>query len=85
MKYSKPYDLDDLTGPFDKTDFPQRQIYLDLLPKAAAEFAPATQYWANSPFSGKGLAANDLTVGDIHQWDGKSLFEFLIVILRVHS
>ncbi|CAK7237609.1 hypothetical protein SBRCBS47491_010042 [Sporothrix bragantina] len=68
------YDHADTKGPFpaDKP-FPQRAIYLDILPKVAAKIAPTTFYWANSPWSapdadGKGAEANDLTRGDVHQW-----------------
>ncbi|PKS06037.1 hypothetical protein jhhlp_007871 [Lomentospora prolificans] len=60
------YDHADLTGPFDNTNFPQRKIYLDLLPKVAKEVCPDVTYWANSPWGG--ATANDTTVGDIHQW-----------------
>lgn len=63
------YDHEDLTGPFENTSFPQRKIYLDILPKVAHKLAPSTPYWANSPWGG--LTANDETIGDIHQWDGR--------------
>ncbi|KAL3457030.1 glycoside hydrolase superfamily [Aspergillus heterothallicus] len=62
------YDHDDLQGPFDDTPFPQRKIYLDVLPRVAKRLAPGVQYWANSPWGGKDKA-NDPTVGDIHQWE----------------
>lgn len=66
---SVPYDHDDVTGPFDDKPFPQRKIYLDILPKIANKIAPNVQYWANSPWGGS--TANDPTQGDIHQWRGK--------------
>ncbi|CAK7201573.1 hypothetical protein SEUCBS139899_004279 [Sporothrix eucalyptigena] len=68
------YDHADITGPFPaESTFPQRIIYLDILPKLAARVAPTTFYWANSPWSapdadGKGSEANDLMRGDVHQW-----------------
>ncbi|KAH8888054.1 family 2 glycosyl hydrolase [Thozetella sp. PMI_491] len=63
----KKYDHSDLEGPFDGTEFPQRKIYLDLLPKLTTKLCPNVIYWANSPFGGK-EEHNDRTVGDIHQW-----------------
>jgi len=60
------YDRSD-TAPFDNKPFPQRKIYLDLIPKIIARLCPNVPYWANSPFGG--ASANDRTVGDIHQWD----------------
>ncbi|CAK7205393.1 hypothetical protein SEUCBS139899_008164 [Sporothrix eucalyptigena] len=68
------YDHDDMVGPFDDTPFPQRKIYLDTIPRLAEKLCPNVPYWANSPFGG--AEANDLTVGDIHQWNvwhGQSL------------
>ncbi|CAK7211326.1 hypothetical protein SBRCBS47491_001086 [Sporothrix bragantina] len=68
------YDHNDMTGPFDDTPFPQRKIYLDTIPRLAEKLCPNVPYWANSPFGGD--EANDLTVGDIHQWNvwhGQSL------------
>ena len=64
--YSLEYDHSDLIGPFDETKFPQRKIYLDVLPKIARRLCPNIQYWASSPFGGS--TANDTTIGDIHQW-----------------
>ncbi|KIW42675.1 uncharacterized protein PV06_06201 [Exophiala oligosperma] len=60
------YDFSDLTGPFEDTAFPQRKIYLQLLPEISQRLAPEIQYWPSSPWGGK--AANDTTGGDIHQW-----------------
>jgi beta-mannosidase len=68
--HRKHYDHTDVTGPFDDTEFPQRKIYLDIIPKIAGELCPNVQYWANSPWGGP-ENANDLTIGDVHQWDGK--------------
>ncbi|KAJ9136624.1 Beta-mannosidase-like protein [Pleurostoma richardsiae] len=60
------YDHYDTVGPFDDKPFPQRKIYLEVLPKVAARLCPDVFYWANSPYGG--AIANDATVGDIHQW-----------------
>ncbi|KAK5189616.1 hypothetical protein LTR99_006149 [Exophiala xenobiotica] len=60
------YDYADVTGPFDDTDFPQRKIYLQLLPEISKRLAPKIQYWPSSPWGGR--SANDTTGGDIHQW-----------------
>ena len=62
-----PYDPKDTKGPFLDTSFPQREIYLNILPSVAAALAPDIPYWPNSPWGG--AEANDPTVGDIHQWD----------------
>lgn len=64
------YDHDDVTGPFENTPLPQRKIYLEILPKVAQKLAPNTSHWANSPWGGP--TANDETIGDIHQWDGRA-------------
>jgi beta-mannosidase len=56
-------------GPFHDTDFPQREIYLDIIPNAVKMLCPEVQYWPNSPWGGA-EEANDPTVGDLHQWDG---------------
>lgn len=66
----KNYDHLDVDGPFEDTEFPQRKIYLDAIPKIAKELCPDVQYWPSSPWGGAKIA-NDLTVGDVHQWDGK--------------
>jgi hypothetical protein len=42
------------------------------MPKIAEKLCPNVQYWANSPWGGA-KEANDLTVGDVHQWDGSFL------------
>lgn len=63
-----------MTGPFDDKPFPQRKLYLETIPRLAEALCPNVPYWANSPFGG--ADANDLTVGDIHQWNvwhGQSL------------
>ena len=44
------YDFDDVSGPFDDTAFPQRKIYLDVIPKVAAKLCPQVKYWPNSPW-----------------------------------
>lgn len=66
----KHYDHTDTVGPYEDTEFPQRKIYLDIIPKVLEELCPEIQYWPNSPWGGK-EAANDPTVGDIHQWGGE--------------
>lgn len=63
------YDHHDVDGPFIGKDFDWREIYLKVLPSVVKEIAPEVQYWPSSPW--KGDTANDLTVGDVHQWDGK--------------
>jgi hypothetical protein len=65
----KHYDHTDTVGPFEDTEFPQRKIYLDIIPKIVKSLCDV-QYWANSPWGGAEIA-NDTTIGDIHQWDGK--------------
>ncbi|PSN71484.1 glycoside hydrolase, partial [Corynespora cassiicola Philippines] len=60
------YDHSDTTGPFLDTNFPQREIFLKILPEECTRLAPTTQYWPSSPWGGS--TANDPTVGDIHQW-----------------
>jgi beta-mannosidase len=60
------YDFADVDGPFEDTNFPQRKIYLRLLPEISQRLAPEIQYWPSSPWGGK--SANDTTGGDIHQW-----------------
>lgn len=63
------YDHGDTKGPFPAGGaFPQRAIYLEILPKLAARLASETFYWASSPWSPGGLEANNLTRGDVHQW-----------------
>ncbi|KAF2094707.1 glycoside hydrolase [Rhizodiscina lignyota] len=62
------YDHDDTEGPFLDTDFPQREIYLKILPKVAKYLAPSIPYWPNSPWGGS-ETANDPTIGDTHMWE----------------
>lgn len=61
------YDINDQTGPWDKTNFPAREIYERVLPKICEELAGDVPYWRSSPYGGK--FANDTTVGDTHIWD----------------
>jgi beta-mannosidase len=68
------YDHHDVKGPFLDKPFEWREIYLGVLPKVVKEVAPGVQYWPSSPWGGD--TANDLTVGDVHQWDGKSISIF---------
>lgn len=63
------YDIDDQKGPWDKTNFPAREIYERVLPKICEELAGDVPYWRSSPYGGK--FSNDTTVGDTHIWDGK--------------
>lgn len=69
------YDHNDTEGPFLDTAFPQREIYLKVLPKVAKAIAPSIPYWPNSPWGGA-ETANDPTIGDTHMWEvwhGKQL------------
>lgn len=63
------YDIDDQKGPWDKTNFPAREIYERVLPKICEELAGDVPYWRSSPYGGK--FSNDTTVGDTHIWNGK--------------
>ncbi|KAK5044361.1 hypothetical protein LTR84_011311 [Exophiala bonariae] len=62
------FDFADLTGPFEDKPFPQRKIYLQVLPEVASRLAPNIVYWANSPWGAGEQPSSDLTVGDVHQW-----------------
>lgn len=66
--FGTKFDFSDLTGPFEDKPFPQRKIYLQLLPEVASRLAPNITYWANSPWGAGDQPASDLTVGDVHQW-----------------
>lgn len=72
------YDFADLKGPYEDTAFPQRKIYLQILPEISQRLAPEIKYWPSSPWGGK--SAYDTTGGDIHQWavwhEGKSYQEY---------
>jgi len=61
------YDYKDTKGPFENTNFPQRKIYLQLLPEICNQLCPNIQYWPSSPW-GEGTNSLDSTFGDIHQW-----------------
>lgn len=69
-EYDLDYDPED-TKPDSwlKSTFPARYMYEYLLPDVLASEAPSMAYWPGSPFSG-GKQSSDLTVGDIHQWNG---------------
>lgn len=67
--HSIEFDHFETDGPFDDKPFPQRKIYLDLLPKVARALAPDTIYWPNSPY--KGNPSDDPTMGDAHVWEGQ--------------
>lgn len=51
--------------------FPARYIYEHLLSRVVSEECPDVAYWPCSPFTGNGKASNDLTVGDVHQWNSE--------------
>jgi beta-mannosidase len=56
-----------------KSNFPARYIYEKLLPEVVSEHAPGVFYHPGSPWGG-GKPTTDNTVGDIHQWNGITLF-----------
>lgn len=64
-------DMTDEKGPWDKTDFPAREIYERLFPSLVADLGGDVPYWRSSPYGG--TFSNDTTVGDTHIWDGKYL------------
>ena len=45
------------------------EIYEKLYPQLAKELDPQRFYWNGSPYSGKGILANDPYYGDTHFWD----------------
>ncbi|OAQ81177.1 beta-mannosidase [Purpureocillium lilacinum] len=51
-----------------KCSYPARYYYEHLLPKVIADESPSVPYWPSSPFS-NGKRSDDLTVGDVHQWN----------------
>lgn len=53
-----------------KSDFPARYIYEKILRDVTQELVPNTYYHFGSPFGGK--STTDPTIGDIHQWNGKT-------------
>lgn len=61
------YDINDQKGPWDKTNFPAREIYERVLPDICERLAGDVPYWRSSPYGG--AFANDTTVGDTHIWD----------------
>lgn len=62
-------DMGDEKGPWDKTNFPAREIYERLLPSLVEKLGGDVPYWRSSPYGGS--FSNDTTVGDTHVWDGK--------------
>lgn len=66
--FGPKFDFADLTGPFEDKPFPQRKIYLQVLPGVASRLAPNIAYWANSPWGAGEQSSSDPTVGDVHQW-----------------
>jgi beta-mannosidase len=63
------YDIKDQEGPWEKTNFPAREICERLLPSIVEELGGDVPYWRSSPYGG--AFSNDTTVGDTHVWDGK--------------
>ncbi len=61
-----------------KTDFPARYIYEKLLPEVVTEHSPSTFYHPGSPW-GDGKKSSDPTVGDMHQWNGESTNDMMVV------
>lgn len=55
-------DYTDEKGPWDKTNFPAREIYERVLPEVVQRLGGDVPYWRSSPYGGK--FANDTTVGD---------------------
>lgn len=53
-----------------KSNFPARYIYEKVLADVTRELVPDTYYHFGSPFGGKDTT--DPTIGDIHQWNGKT-------------
>ena len=53
-----------------KSNFPARYIYEKILPDVIRDLVPNTYYHFGSPFGGE--TTTDKTMGDIHQWNGKS-------------
>ena len=47
--------------------YPERKLYFETIPKVLDRLGKSLPYWPSSPFGG--ADANDLTVGDIHQWN----------------
>lgn len=69
-EYKLDYDYENKdTEEWLKGSFPARYYYEHLLPAVVEEEAPAVPYWPSSPFS-NGKNSWDLTVGDVHQWNG---------------
>ncbi|KAL2007512.1 hypothetical protein VTN00DRAFT_8950 [Thermoascus crustaceus] len=63
------FDSNNVTGPWDDTDFPHLIIYLKIWDGIVRKLTPDIAYWPSSPFSFGGKMANDPSTGDIHQWD----------------
>lgn len=69
-EYKLDYDYENKdTEAWLKGSFPARYYYEHLLPAVVHEEAPSVPYWPSSPFS-NGKDSWDLTVGDVHQWNG---------------
>ncbi|TPX12730.1 uncharacterized protein E0L32_000907 [Thyridium curvatum] len=67
QRYGWELDMSDESGPWDKTNFPAREIYERLLPGLVEELGGDVPYWRSSPYGGS--FSNDTTVGDAHIWD----------------
>ncbi|KAL6690511.1 glycoside hydrolase superfamily [Trichoderma pleuroticola] len=62
------YDYADHKGPFEDQPFPQRKIFLQLLPEICKRLCPEVQYWPSSPWGEQGKNSLDPNFGDLHQW-----------------
>lgn len=82
-EYSLDYQESDDPEVWLKSNFPARYIYEYLLPIVTAQEMPGSIYWPCSPFTGGGKKSSDLTIGDVHQWNGKqtrwNLIQWLIM------
>lgn len=47
--------------------YPERKLYFETIPKVLKRLGTSLPYWPSSPFGG--ADANDLTIGDVHQWN----------------
>ncbi|OBT83701.1 hypothetical protein VE02_08279 [Pseudogymnoascus sp. 03VT05] len=66
-RFGWEFDPADQEGPWDKTQFPAREIYERVQPELCQRLGGDVPYWRSSPYGGK--TSNDVTVGDTHIWD----------------
>jgi beta-mannosidase len=72
-RYKLEYDYDNKDpAAWRASSFPARYIYEHFIPKILKEEDPQAIYHPSSPW-GDGKPTADPTVGDIHQWNRKSL------------